>query len=100
MAKLISIRKQYSALRTGSFITLGTDDSTGMYAFGRMDASHRIAVVLNDDSTAHTYTVPAYQLSVSDGSTMTDALTGTKYTVSGGNVTVTVPGHYGAILVQ
>ena len=99
-AKLIGIRKQYSALRTGSFLTLGTDDSTGMYAYGRMDASHRIAVVLNNDSTSHSYTVPAYQLSVTDGSAMTDALTGTKYTVSGGNVTVTVPGHYGAILVQ
>jgi alpha-glucosidase len=99
-AKLIGIRKSYPALRTGSFITLGYDDTTKMYAFGRMDANNRIAVVLNNDSVSHSYTIPAYQLSAVNGSTMTDKITGTTYTVSGGNVTVTVQGHYGAILVQ
>lgn len=98
--KLISIRNSYPALRTGSFITLGTDDTNKMYAFGRMDASNRIAVVLNNDSVSHSYTVPVYQMSVTDGSTMTDRITGSTYTVSGGTVTVTVPGHYGAILAQ
>lgn len=98
--KLASIRKQYSALRTGSFQTLAVDDATKLYAFGRADAANRIAVVLNNDSVTRTYTVPAYQLSVPDGATMKDAITNTTYTVSGGNVTVTVPGHYGAILVN
>ncbi|GAB3024813.1 maltodextrin glucosidase [Oleiagrimonas citrea] len=98
--KLIAIRKQYSALRTGSFMTLLTDDSNHIYAFGRFDASHRIAVVLNNDSSSHTVTVPAYQLSMTDGSTVTDVLNGGTYTVQNGNVTVTVDGHYGAILEQ
>ncbi|MFC5905989.1 glycoside hydrolase family 13 protein [Streptacidiphilus monticola] len=98
--KLISIRNSYPALRTGSFITLGTDDTNKVYAFGRMDASNRIAVVLNNDSVSHTYTVPAYQLSVPDGTTMTDKITGTVYTVANGTLSVTVQGHYGAILVQ
>lgn len=98
--KLISIRKTYPALRTGSFITLGVDDGTKMYAYGRMDAANRIAVVLNNDSVSHSYTVPVYQLSVTDGSTLTDAITGAKYTVSNGQVTVNVQGHYGAILVN
>ncbi|KGI76874.1 glycoside hydrolase family 13 protein [Oleiagrimonas soli] len=98
--KLIAIRKQYSALRTGSFMTLLTDDSNHIYAFGRFDASHRIAVVLNNDSSSHTVTIPAYQLSMTDGSTVTDALNGGTYTVQNGNLTVTVNGHYGAILEQ
>ncbi len=98
--KLASIRKQYSALRTGSFQTLAVDDATKLFAFGRADASNRIAVVLNNDSATRTYTIPAYQLSVPDGATMKDAITGTTSTVSGGTVTVTVPGHYGAILVH
>jgi alpha-glucosidase len=98
--KLASIRKQYSALRTGSFQTLAVDDATKLFAFGRADAANRIAVVLNNDSVTRTYTIPAYQLSVPDGATMKDAVSGATYTVSGGNVTVTVQGHYGAILVN
>jgi alpha-glucosidase len=100
MQKLISIRNTYPALRTGSFMTLATNDTTKLYAYGRMDANNRIAVVLNNDSTTHTYTIPVYQLSIPDGTTMTDKITGSTYTVSGGNVTLNVMGHYGAILVQ
>ena len=98
--KLISIRNQYTALRTGSFMTLVTDDTADIYAFGRVDARHRIAVALNADSATHIVTVPAWQLSMPDGSAVTDLLTGNTYTVSGGNVTVNVPGHYGVILEQ
>jgi alpha-glucosidase len=100
MQKLISIRRAYPALRTGSFITLGTDDTDKLYSYGRMDGSNRIAVLLNDDATTHSYTIPVYQLSVPDGTTMTDAVSGATYTVSGGNVTVSLQGHWGAILVQ
>ena len=98
--KLIAIRKQYAALRTGSFLSLLADDSHHIFAFGRFDASHRIAVVLNNDSTSYSVTVPVWQLSMPDGSTVHDALNGGSYTVSNGNVTVTVNGHYGAILEQ
>ncbi len=98
--KLIAIRTQYAALRTGSFMTLLTDDTHHIYAFGRFNASHRIAVVLNNDSTSHTVTIPAWQLSMPNGSTVTDLLNGGTYTVQNGNVTVTVDGHYGAILEQ
>ncbi|GLV60643.1 maltodextrin glucosidase [Dictyobacter sp. S3.2.2.5] len=98
--KLISIRNSYSALRTGSFITLATDDTNKIYSFGRMDQNNRIAVVLNNDSTTHSETIPVYQLSVTDGSQLTDKVSGQVYTVQNGQVTVSVQGHYGAILVQ
>lgn len=98
--KLITIRNTYSALRTGSFMTLLTDDTNNIYAYGRMDQQNRIAVVLNNDTTSHTVTIPAYQLSMVNGSTVTDAITGQSYTVQNGQLTVTVEGHYGAILVQ
>ncbi len=98
--KLIAIRRQYAALRTGSFITLLTDDANRIYAFGRFDASHRIAVVLNDGAAAQTVTVPASKLSMVDGSTVTDLLTGNTYAVNGGNVTLTVAAEYGAVLEQ
>lgn len=98
--KLIAIRNQYAALRTGSFMSLLTDDGNKLYAYGRFDASHRVAVALNNDSNSHTITVPVWQLSMTNGSTVTDLLSGNTYTVSGGNVTVAVNGHYGAILAQ
>ncbi|HET7656717.1 MAG TPA: hypothetical protein VFK37_00365, partial [Bacillales bacterium] len=67
---------------------------------GRFDRTNRIAVVLNNDSVTHTVTVPVWQLSMTNGSTVTDQITGKVYTVQNGNVTVNVEGHYGAILAQ
>jgi alpha-glucosidase len=98
--KLITIRNTYPALRTGSFLTLLTDNSNNVYSYGRIDAQNRIAVILNSDSTAHTVSIPVYQLSAVEGTTMTDKITGNTYQVQNGQVTVTVPGEYGAILVQ
>lgn len=98
--KLINIRNQFPALRTGSFMTLITDDTNRIYSYGRFDNTNRIAVVLNNDSIGHTATVPVWQLSMTNGSTVTDQITGTVYTVQNGTVTVTVNGHYGAILTQ
>ena len=98
--KLITIRHRYAALRTGSFTTLLTDDADRIYAFGRFDASHRIAVVLNAGSGTQTVKLPAYQLSMTNGSTVTDLLTGHTYQVNNGKLTVSVAGHCGSILEQ
>ena len=98
--KLIAIRKTYPALRTGSFITLLTDDANKIYSFGRMDQNNHIAVILNNDSHRHTVTIPAYQLSMINGSSVTDQLTGNIYQVQNGQLTVNVQGLSGAILVQ
>ena len=99
-SKLIAIRNAYPALRTGSFMTLITDDTNHIYAYGRFDQTNRIAVVLNNDSVSHSVTVPVWQLSMVDGSSVTDQLSGQSYVVSSGQVTVNVNGHYGAILAQ
>ena len=99
-SKLIAIRNAYPALRTGSFMTLITDDTHHIYAYGRFDQANRIAVVLNNDSVSHSVTVPVWQLSMVDGSSVTDQLSGQSYVVSSGQVTVNVNGHYGAILAQ
>ncbi len=69
---LIAMRETYPALRTGSFITLLTDDANKIYSFGRMDEKNRIAVILNQDSQSHVVTIPAYQLSMINGSRVTD----------------------------
>ncbi len=98
--KLTTIRNAYPALRTGSFMTLLTDDSNKLYAYGRFDSTNRIAVALNNDTVAHTVTIPVGQMSVTNGSHLTELISGTQYTVQNGAVSVTVNGHYGAILAQ
>lgn len=98
--QLISIRKTYPALRTGSFKALKVDNTNSIYAFGRWDAANQIAVVLNNTSYAQTITVPVWQMSIPNGAVMIDKLTGRSYTVSDGAVTVSVDGHFGAILVH
>jgi alpha-glucosidase len=98
--ELITIRNRYAALRTGSYITLTADDASHVYAFGRFDAANRIAVVLNDTSGTEAVTVPAWKLGMSNGSSVTDLLTGESYRVSNGSLTVSVQGHDGAILEQ
>lgn len=99
--KLIQIRKTYPALRTGSFKTLLTDNTNKVFAFGRWDANKRIIVILNNDSTTHNVTVNAWQLSIPNGATVTDAITGRQYTVTNGQVTVSgLWGHDGVILVH
>lgn len=71
-----------------------------MYAFGRFDADHRIAVVLNDGVAPRTVIVPAWQLSMPDGSRVTDLLSGDSYRVASGKLQVRVKARYGAILEQ
>ena len=97
---LVSIRNRYPALRSGSFMTLLTDDARGIYAFGRFDAHHRLAVALNAGSRTRTVTIPAHQLSMTNGSRVTDLLTGRTYQVSNGRLVLRVAGRYGAILEQ
>jgi hypothetical protein len=52
-----------------------TEPASGdFYSFGRMDQKNRIAVILNQDSLNHTVTIPAYQLSMTNGSRVQRAL--------------------------
>ena len=98
---LIAVRKQVSAFRDGSFKTLLIDDSNKLYSFGRWDANGWAIVLLNNDVAGHAASVPAYQLSIPDGTSLTDRLTGTAYTVSNGTLQVppgALLGHFGVVL--
>jgi alpha-glucosidase len=98
---LIKVHKQVSAFRDGSFKTLLVDDANQLYSYGRWDASSWAIVVLNNAATGHAASVPAYQLSIPDGTKLTDQLTGAIYMVSNGTIQVptgALPGHYGMVL--
>jgi alpha-glucosidase len=96
--QLIQLRNKYSALRTGSFITLDVNDKDNTYAYGRMDKQNRIAVVLNGDSAPHDIKVSVRKLDLPPDAKLTDELSGTKYQATDGALSLKVPALSGALL--
>ncbi|MBX9722963.1 MAG: hypothetical protein K2X81_16290, partial [Candidatus Obscuribacterales bacterium] len=96
---LIALRNKYSALRSGTFISLNVDDASNTYAFGRWDRSAKIAVALNGDAHPHEVEVSVRKMEVADGAKFSDAISGKSYTVKGGTVSVNLDAYSGAVLV-
>ena len=102
--KLAHMRKQFAALREGSFETLltgdttasNTDDST--YAFARVSGASKAVVALNNGTGPNTAAVPVAGL-FADGTQLVDVLTGTGYTVGGGHVNITLAARGGVVLL-
>jgi alpha-glucosidase len=108
---LVYNRTAHQALRDGSFKVLLTDDTNNVFAFGRfslnpstigsgVSPSDAAIVMLNNDGNAHTETVDATQLSLVNGTQLTDVLSGQTYTVQNGSVTINLAGNTGAVLVS
>jgi alpha-glucosidase len=70
--RLIAIRMAYPALSTASCMTLLIDDANKTRSSGRIDQKNRITVFLNQDSLSQTVTIPGYQVSMTNGSGVTD----------------------------
>jgi len=99
------LRKQYPALAGGTFVTLLTGDTQQLstaantYAYARSIAGGQTAIVaLNNGSSANTPALPvgAYY---PDGTVLQDAIGGATYTVSGGNLSLTLSAISGVILL-
>ena len=100
--QLMCVRRAYSALRTGSFVTLGVDDGARAYAYGRFDASITIAVAINADGQPHDVSLRAKLLDIPDGTLVADVLSDddtARYTVSDGHVTVSLAPYSGVLLI-
>jgi glycosidase len=95
---LIGLRNGHSFLRTGSFDRLYTYNDDGTYAYGRMDASGVAVVAANRDTEAHELAIDLSGY-IPEGTVLTDALNGGTYTVTGGQITVSVDGRWGAVLI-
>ena len=93
------IRSKYSALRTGDFRTLLADDTNFVYSFGRSNSNAKLAIVLNNDNSSHSESIPVGGY-IADGTVLTDQLTGSQYTVSGGFVSVLLAAKGEAILAD
>ncbi len=98
------LRKQHQCLVSGTFVTLLTGDTqqpaaANTYAFARSIANGETAVVaLNNGSSANTAVIPVGAF-YPDGTSLQDAIGGGTYSVSGGNVTLTLNGISGVLLL-
>ncbi len=108
-----NFRRVHPALRTGSFEALLTGDTTASttdnnsFAFARTLETDKIIVVMNNGASANTITIPVSAY-FADGTILYDALSSGSLnskdnllgglTVSGGNVTLTIPARSGAVL--
>ena len=98
------MRKQFPALREGSFETLLTGDTTAstsdnnIYAFARVAGSEKVIVALNNGVASNNASVPvgAY---FADGTQLQDVLTGATFNVSGGAVSITLAARTGVVLL-
>lgn len=100
--KLITTRNQEPVLQNGDFNVLMTNNDRKLVAFRRAaEGQQRDAVVvLNNDVTGHNVTVPA-QGFAPDGTSFTDAISGKRYTVKDGALSVHhLDGNYGAVLLR
>ena len=104
-ATLAHLRKQYQALRDGSFVTLLTGDTQqpatapNTYAYARvLNGSETAVVALNNGSASNAATIPVAGL-FSDGAQLQDAISGATYSVSGGNLAITLAATTGVVLL-
>ena len=102
-SQLAHLRLEHASLRTGSFTTLLTGDTSASstdnntFAFARSGGGETGIVVLNNGSASNTASVPVGSF-FADGTNLQDALNGTVYTVSGGNINITLAARSGAVL--
>lgn len=97
--KIISIRNNYEALRTGSFETLIINDEKNIYAFTRYDRNNKLIVILNGGEEDQTLNVPVWKLDISENSFLEDLLYGGKYEISEGQAEVSVKSKDGLVVI-
>ena len=100
---MANIRSQYSALRTGTVVPFevmkGDKNNENILAYAREDKEAALAVLANNSAEAVEATFSAADfVGMTDGE-ITDLVSGEKYTVAEGMVTVTVPAYRGVVLV-
>jgi glycosidase len=92
--KLIGLRNELPALRTGSFETVLIEDEKQLYGFKRVLDGQEIIVVLNNSDAEQA-------TSVAGAGNWTDKLSGSEVlSGEGGKLQVTLPAKSAAILVR
>jgi len=97
--KLISVRNNYKALRTGSFETIYKNNEKNIYAFARYDEKDKLMVVLNGSKEKHTVILPVFNLEVSSDTVAHDLLHDRTYNITSGEIKVDINPTDGLVLL-
>lgn len=93
-----SLRKEYSCLKDGVIKIGDIEDSNLFLSFGRFDENGSVITLCNQQSSPQVETVNVSRYNVKDGTVLNDYLTGNKYKVKDGKISLSViPG--GTVLV-
>lgn len=96
-ATLAEIRKQYSALRTGTVEPF--DCNENVIGYVRRDETDSLVVLANNSQEAQEVVLNLKELGM-ESESLTDVVTGTTYQVTGNELTVRVPALNGLILTE
>jgi glycosidase len=91
---LISVRKRTPCLRRGDFSCLNAEN--GSYAFSRTTGEEKVIIALNASSKARRLEIQCSSLGLNEGRSLQDFMTGEKHVVSGGKISLNLPGWSGA----
>jgi len=94
--KMISLRHEYPALRTGLFTTVFAEGK--IYAYLRQDQNNRILIVINNESSARTISIDMKRFEI--GTLFEDRITDMVVEVKNGNLEYHLKGLTGAVLVE
>jgi isoamylase len=98
---LIDLRHSYSALRQGQRVTLHRHNANATYAYRRTDGNGSVLVAFNNSNSSRTLTIPnlpGVSLGWANGTVVENKLTGQTYTVSNGQISVSLPASQGAVM--
>ena len=89
--RLIALRKRNPALRRGDFKRLVLDKEQGLYGFTRSMGEESIIVILNFSKEKQNISIPCKSLNWGEGRKVSDLLSIQNYTVSKGNLRISLP---------
>ncbi|MGV8121999.1 MAG: glycoside hydrolase family 13 protein [Candidatus Xenobiia bacterium LiM19] len=96
--KLISIRKSHSALRTGDFTTVMTDDGKDLYLFRRSDDKESMLIAINNAAKTATVSI---RKNDADALSIKDLITNSEFfSSSGTDFEISIPPFSGRILKE
>lgn len=98
--KLIAIRKAEPALRDGWFQPVDIDNQNNVYAYLREKQGNydRILVVVNNQFSAQPVTMSTAHTDLTDGTVLTDLMSGQTFTVKNNQISLPSVDHGGVIL--
>lgn len=96
IALLARIRRDLEPLRRGWLLHLAVSDQT--YAYARVTAKDRVVVLLNNSTQEQGTEVSVESLALSEGTSLTDVLSGSGARATGGKIAVKLPARSAVIL--